>query len=127
MPLVGVGIDILEIARVARLVNRYGDSFVERWFTPAEADWCRDRSRPSMPAFASVLAGKEAVWKALRPQISGPVPWRTFEVIPDGGGGRVTVPPDLAPEGLGVVVSVRAGTEFVVASALAWTEDPPAD
>lgn len=124
MPLVGVGIDTLAVARVAGLLNRHGDSFVERWFTPAEVDWCRGRGRRSA-AFASVLAGKEAVWKALRPQAPGPVPWRSFEVIPDGEGGRVTVPRGLGRPGLEVVVSVRAGPELVVASALAWTEDPP--
>ncbi|MGA8048222.1 MAG: 4'-phosphopantetheinyl transferase superfamily protein [Dermatophilaceae bacterium] len=127
MPLVGVGIDTVEVARVARLLDRHGDSFVTRWFTPAEVDWCREKGARSVPAFASVLAGKEAVWKALRPSGPGHVPWRTLEVIPAGEGGRVTVPPDLAREGLGVVVSVRADMELVLAAALAWTEDTPAD
>jgi holo-[acyl-carrier protein] synthase len=126
MPLVGVGIDTLEVARVARLLDDYGDTFVGRWFTPAEAHWCRGAGSPAS-AFATVLSAKEAVWKALRPQGRGPVPWRSLEVIPDGEGGRVTVPRALGPPGVDVVVSVRAGTDLVVASALAWTTDPASE
>lgn len=123
MPLVGVGIDTVEIARVAGLLDQHGDSFVERWFTPAEVDWCRGRGHRSAD-FAAILAGKEAVWKALRPQGTGPVPWRTLEVIPEGEAGRVVVPPHLARPGLEVIVSVSAAAERVIASALAWTESP---
>ena len=123
MPLIGVGIDTLEVARVAGLLDLYGDSFVERWFTPTEVDWCRERGhRPA--DFAAVLVGKEAVWKALRPQGTGPVPWRTLEVIPEGEAGRVMVPPELSRPGLEVIVSVGAVAERVIASALAWTEGP---
>lgn len=124
MSLVGVGIDLLEVARVRRLLDQYGDRFVGRWFTPAEVDWCRESGSRSA-AFAAVMAGKEAVWKALRLESPGPVPWRSLEVLPDDRGGRVTLPPTLVPEETNVDVRVRTGNDVVVAYALAWTGVTP--
>jgi phosphopantetheinyl transferase (holo-ACP synthase) len=126
MPLVGVGIDTLEVARVARLLDDYGDTFVGRWFTPAEAHWCRGAGSPAS-AFATVLSAKEAVWKALRP------PGRRTRPVanPRGHPGRRRRTCHSAAgsgsPGVDVVVSVRAGTDLVVASALAWTTDPASE
>jgi phosphopantetheine--protein transferase-like protein len=119
MVLIGVGLDVLEVARVARLLDRYQDRFVERWFTSTEISWCREQ--PSRAAaFAAVLAAKEAVWKSLRADGSGPVPWRSLEALPVGDAGRVRLPPALSVgvAGVGVCVEHRAG--YVVACAVAW-------
>lgn len=121
MSLVGVGIDVLGTGRVALLLDRYGDRFVRRWFTPAEIAWCR-RGDDAAQAFATLLAGKEAAWKALRVEAPGPVPWRSVEVHPDGqGGGRVTVAADLAPGDTRVDVRMEVRDELVFAYAVAWT------
>jgi holo-[acyl-carrier protein] synthase len=58
--ILGVGIDVVQVARVQRLLRRYGDRFVRRWFTAAERAQCRTAVQ-----FAGRLAAKEAVLKAL--------------------------------------------------------------
>lgn len=90
----GIGIDLVDVARVARLLEVPGGRFATRWFTPEEVAACDaepDRSR----AFAERLAAKEAVWKALGTAgLSSPVPWRQIDI--GSGGGRVVLTGALA-------------------------------
>ena len=58
-----VGIDLIEIARVARALERYA-SFRDRVFTEAEQAYCESRPNPPQH-YAARFAGKEAVGKAL--------------------------------------------------------------
>ncbi len=60
---VRVGVDIIEIARVRRVLERY-ESFRERVFTEAERAYCDSRPNPPQH-YAARFAGKEAVGKAL--------------------------------------------------------------
>ena len=57
-----VGVDIIEIERIERALERPG--FRERCFTTAEREYCDSRSRPAQ-SYAGRFAGKEAVGKAL--------------------------------------------------------------
>ncbi len=90
--IVGIGIDIEEIARVDNLLRRYGDRFVERIFTGGEADYCRRRRSPA-PHFAARFSAKEATMKALGTGRARGVLWRDIEVVRHGG------PPTLALHG----------------------------
>lgn len=120
MRLVGVGIDVVEVARVERLLDRHGDRFANRWFTPAEVAWARVDGCPAR-GLSAVLAGKEAVWKALPVQPDGPVPWRSLQVLPEGGtGGQVTLPAGLAPEATTFHLSIGGEPRRVVAWVLAF-------
>jgi len=76
-----VGVDIIEIERIARAVARWGDSFLNRIFTPAELERYRDR----LPELAARFAGKEAISKALGTGIKG-IRWRDMEILADGRG-----------------------------------------
>jgi len=58
-----VGIDLIEIDRVARALERH-PRFVERVFTQIEREYCLSRANPAQH-FAARFAGKEAVGKAL--------------------------------------------------------------
>ncbi len=60
----GMGIDLIEIARVEQAVSRSGDRFLTRVFTPGEIEYCYRSSRPG-PHLAARFAAKEAVLKAL--------------------------------------------------------------
>ena len=72
--LCGVGIDVADVARFARLDLRYGERFRRRWFTEAELTQCDAASdRPS--CLASRFAAKEAVWKALGLGNDEPLAW----------------------------------------------------
>jgi holo-[acyl-carrier protein] synthase len=62
--IVGIGVDIVEVERMRRAVERYGGRFVGKVFTAAEAAYCRRASHPEQ-RFATRFAAKEAALKAL--------------------------------------------------------------
>jgi holo-[acyl-carrier protein] synthase len=62
--IVGIGVDIVEVGRIRRAVERYGERFLGRIFTEAETDYCRRAARPA-ERFATRFAAKEAALKAL--------------------------------------------------------------
>jgi holo-[acyl-carrier protein] synthase len=72
-----VGIDLIEIDRVARALVRH-PRFVERVFTAAEREYCLSRANPPQH-FAARFAGKEAVGKALG--FGVPFTWREIEIV----------------------------------------------
>jgi len=72
------GVDIIKIARLERSIERYGERFLRRIYTPAEID--RYGRRPQ--SLAARWAAKEAVAKALGVGI-GPVGWTEIEVLED--------------------------------------------
>lgn len=75
-PSTRVGVDLVEISRIARACDRWGDRFLARVYTPTEqAD---SRGRPA--ALAARFAAKEAAAKALGVGI-GPVSWHSIEVL----------------------------------------------
>ncbi len=61
---VGVGIDLADVARIRGLLEKYGKSFLSRTFAEAEAAYCMARANPA-EALAARFAAKEAVAKAL--------------------------------------------------------------
>ena len=73
-----VGVDIIEIARIQAVIDRWGQRFIERTYTRAELDFCRNR----VQELAVRFAGKEAVMKALGTGRKG-VSWRDIEILPD--------------------------------------------
>lgn len=77
--LVGTGIDAVEIERIAHSIERYGERFLQRIFTPAEIAYCR-RKRNGAESFAARFAAKEAGAKALGTGIQQGVTWTEIEV-----------------------------------------------
>ena len=77
-----VGVDLVEIRRVAALAERYGERFKGRVFTQAERTDCGDRPE----SLAARWAAKEAVAKALGTGISGGMTFREIEVVRDADG-----------------------------------------
>jgi holo-[acyl-carrier protein] synthase len=74
--IVKTGIDLIEIPRIQSALDRHGERFLERVFTPAEIAECRGRA----DALAARFAAKEAVVKALGTGI-GPVTWTEVETL----------------------------------------------
>ena len=68
------GIDLIEIPRIQAALDRFGERFLRRVFTPYEIAECRGRAE----ALAARFAAKEATTKALGTGI-GPVGWREVE------------------------------------------------
>lgn len=75
------GVDLIEVERVADVVERWGDRFLARVFTVGEVAYCRGRA----PELAVRFAAKEATSKALGTGIVG-ISWREMEVVPDHRG-----------------------------------------
>jgi holo-[acyl-carrier protein] synthase len=77
------GVDMVEIARVKRVLARHGDRFLARVFTPAEVLYCRGR----LPELAARFAAKEAVSKALgvgmRMMARDGINWHDAEIVGD--------------------------------------------
>jgi holo-[acyl-carrier protein] synthase len=80
---IGVGIDLVELARAKELLARFGDQALSRFLTDAERTYVESRQDP-VPHFAARVAAKEAVYKALQslPGTRG-VGWREMEVSRD--------------------------------------------
>lgn len=83
--IVGSGVDIVEIARIADMLERYGDRFCRRIYLPREISYCR-RKRNAAESFAARFAAKEAAAKALGTGIQSGVGWRDIEVLRAPGG-----------------------------------------
>jgi holo-[acyl-carrier protein] synthase len=60
--IIGIGIDIVEVNRIATAVKRKG--FLQKVFTDTEREYCQSRGRNSAASYAARFAGKEAVAKA---------------------------------------------------------------
>lgn len=77
--LVGTGIDVVEIERIARSIERYGPRFLSRVFTVGEIAYCQ-RKRGCAESFAARFAAKEAGAKALGTGIQHGITWTELEV-----------------------------------------------
>jgi len=76
-----IGIDLIEIGRMAAALSRWGERFQKRVYTEAERSHCRNR----VPELAVRFAAKEAVMKALGTGIKG-VGWREIEILNNADG-----------------------------------------
>lgn len=83
--IVGSGIDLAEIDRIQHSVERYGQRFLDRVFTPNEQAYCL-RKRKSAESLAARFAAKEAGAKALGTGINYGVNWLEIEVVRLPGG-----------------------------------------
>ena len=77
--IVGTGVDIAETLRVEEVLNRHGERFSERLFTPEEIAYC-ERFKNKAERYAARFAAKEAAFKALGTGWREGVRWRDVEV-----------------------------------------------
>jgi holo-[acyl-carrier protein] synthase len=70
------GIDLIDIERIQKALDRYGERFLERIYTPDEIQ----SSRGNAPELAARFAAKEAASKALGTGI-GPISWKDIETL----------------------------------------------
>ncbi len=75
-----MGVDILELDRLKRVLDSWGQNFLDRIYTPKEQDYCKGR----IAQLAARFAAKEAVMKALGTGIRG-VGWKDIEVTRERG------------------------------------------
>jgi len=83
--ILGTGIDIVEVPRIARSIERFGDRFLTRVFTASEIRYCQSKAN-AVERFAARFAAKEAGMKAIGTGMRGGVTWQDFEVGREPGG-----------------------------------------
>ena len=87
--IIGIGSDLIDITRVAKVIERHGERFLERIFTPAERAKAQRRAnneRMLVATYAKRFAAKEACSKALGTGIRQGVWWRDMGVVNLPGG-----------------------------------------
>ena len=82
---IGTGIDLVELERIARALEQWGDRFRNRVFLPAEQSYCEQASQP-VSRYAARFAVKEAVAKALTTGIGRQLSWLDIAVGHDAAG-----------------------------------------
>lgn len=109
MRIVGHGIDIIEVERIAELVERHPERFIKRVFTDAEAAHSQGR-RSRAQHLAARFAAKEAALKALGTGWADGVEWTDIEVVSEASG-----KPTLRLHGLALERAATIGaTGFVI-------------
>jgi holo-[acyl-carrier protein] synthase len=85
MRIFGIGIDVVEVDRIASAIERLGEPFLTKLFTANERDYC-DAQKKSALHYAARFAAKEAVSKALGTGIGGQAGWLDLEITRDLSG-----------------------------------------
>jgi holo-[acyl-carrier protein] synthase len=85
MRVIGIGTDIIECLRIAKMIERHGELFITRVYTPYEIKYCQSR-RQATQHFAGRWAAKEAILKALGTGWRRGISWRDIEVRNEPGG-----------------------------------------
>lgn len=77
--ILGIGIDIIEVARIAASLEKFGHRFGKRILLPDETAYCLAHPHPA-PFVAARFAAKEAVSKAFGTGIGGQLGWQDIEI-----------------------------------------------
>lgn len=85
MNIIGIGTDIVEVLRIAQMIERHGELFLGRVFTPHEIEYCSSR-KAATQHYAGRWAAKEAVLKALGTGWARGITWQDIEVRNEPGG-----------------------------------------
>ncbi len=78
--IIGTGIDIVELARIQRMIDLYGDRFLKRIYSPAELEYAFSKIKP-LPSLAARFAAKEAFIKAVGHRLSRNPEWSDVAVL----------------------------------------------
>ncbi|MCS7025273.1 MAG: holo-ACP synthase [Bryobacteraceae bacterium] len=108
--IVGLGIDLTEVKRVRQAIEKYGDRFLNRIYTPQEIAYVSRKANP-WERYAARFAAKEAGMKAIGSGWKQGVTWRDFEVVNLPGG-----KPTLRLSGVASQLAARLGVRQVSVS-----------
>ncbi len=119
------GIDIVEVGRIQKLMDRSGDKFLQRHFTAKEIEYCGAKPHGILH-FAGCFAAKEAVYKALKMRWEAGFSWKNIEIGHDLSGVPQVI---LAGTALSrfadsrltdIEVSISHTESYAAASAVLW-------
>ena len=129
MRIIGHGVDLVEIARIERMLDEHGDRFVARCFTVGERDYADASTAVRGERFAARFAAKEAVLKALGTGLRDGIDWTDIDVRRDGAGRPSLSLSRRAAEiaaSLGIdawAISLSHAGGMAMASVIAWRMD----
>lgn len=106
----GIGVDLVQIRRLRRVVERWSDRFLQRVFTPGELEYCLRRRDP-IPHLAARFAAKEASLKALGTGLRMGIRWKDLEVSRKPG-----EPPTLILHGRSREIGLARGASQILLS-----------
>jgi holo-[acyl-carrier protein] synthase len=121
------GIDLVDFPRIAEMVDRHGQRFLDRVFTPAEQQYA-NANKNNMEKLAGRFAAKEAILKLLGTGWRGKIAWTDIEIINNElGQPQVTISGEVKriADKLGIQnisISITHTANFAIASAMALTE-----
>jgi holo-[acyl-carrier protein] synthase len=135
--IIGIGLDVIDIRRVAKVIERHGDRFLERIYTDAErakADRRAKNEKMVAATYAKRFAAKDACSKALGTGIRRGVWWRDMGVInlPGGRptmeltGGALARLQSMTPEGHEVRIDLSITDDWPMAQAFVIISAVPA-
>ena len=86
--IISTGIDIIEVDRVRKNIEKYGEKFLNKVYTESEIEYCEGKKIQRYESYAGRFAAKEAVFKAISWMLDGKfdVDWKDIEVINDKRG-----------------------------------------
>lgn len=130
--IIGLGSDLIDIRRIDAALERYGDRFIERVFTPVERHRS-ERRRQRGASYARRFAAKEACSKALGTGLRAGVFWRDMGVVnlPSGQptmaltGGAAARLAAMLPAGHAALIHVTITDDFPLAQAFVIIEALP--
>ncbi len=105
--ILGIGIDLEEVARIGESIEKFGPRFLNRVFTDNEIAFCSGKAN-SNERFAARFAAKEAAFKALQAAWEEGLSWRDFELIAQSGGA-----PRMVLHGVAARIAVERGVSSV--------------
>ena len=129
MEIIAHGIDLVDFPRIELMIQRHGDRFIHRIFTPAEQAYSK-ANKNSVEKLAGRFAAKEAILKLMGTGWRGNIAWTDIEIVnnPAGSPGvNLTGEVKKIAERLGiknVTVSITHTANFAIASAVALAKSP---
>lgn len=82
------GIDIIEVNRIEESIEKLGDKFLNKIYTPSEIDYCNSKKQMKYQHYAARFAAKEAIFKAISEMLKDKyeITWTDVEIINDEKG-----------------------------------------
>lgn len=131
MRILGLGTDIVEISRISRMIEKHGEQFLDRTFSPAEQTYCGSKKNFAQH-YAGRWAAKEAVMKAFGTGFVTGIHWTEIEVVVEPSGRpklQLLANTGAFARECGITemhLSLSHGKEYAVATALAICDTSPA-
>ena len=125
--IVGLGTDIVEISRIGQMIERHGDTFLNRVFTENENEYCGSKKNKEQH-YAGRWAAKEAVMKTLGTGFIKGIGWKEIEVINLKSGKPTIVISGGVESHAGemgikeILITISHSREFATATAIALGE-----